>query len=141
MSVPEGERSHGDKLEVLVKARELATYTLHICTNENTFPPQYQGAITGRIEDAAISIFMDCWTANNVLVREDPEKWLYRKRLQERAANNCNNLLALIQIAQSVFHLKFKRVKYWGSMVLDVRNLIRGWKTSDCKRYDHLLKK
>ena len=140
MSVPEGERSHGDKLEVLVKARELATYTLHICTNENTFPPQYQGAITGRIEETAISIFMDCWTANNVLVKEDPEKWLYRKRLQEHAANDCNNLLALIQIAQSVFHLKFKRVKFWGAKVLDVRNLIRAWKAADCKRYDPILK-
>lgn len=140
MSVPEGERTKS-KLEVLVKSRELASYTLHICTNVNTFPPQFQGAITSRIEETAISIFMDCWTANNVLVNEDPEKWLYRKRLQERAANNCNNLLALIQIAQEVFHLKFKRVKFWGAKVLDVRNLIRGWKTSDCKRYDHLLKK
>ena len=90
MSVPEGERSHGDKLEVLVKAREVATYTLHICTNKNTFPPQYQSAITGRIEETAISIFMDCWTANNVLVKEDPEKWLYQ--------NGCRNAPRIIVI-------------------------------------------
>jgi hypothetical protein len=140
MSVPEGERSHGSTLEVLVKARELASYTLHICTNENTFPPQFQAAITGKIEETAINIFVDCWTANNILIGKDPERWQYRKRLQERAANNCNNLLAIIQIAQAVFHLKLKRVKYWGSMIIDTRNLIRGWRESDCKRYDKLLK-
>jgi len=41
MSVPEGKRGEG-KFEVLVKARNLFTYTLQICCNTNVFDPKYQ---------------------------------------------------------------------------------------------------
>ena len=58
-----------------------------------------------------------------------------RRHLQERAARNCNNLLALMQLAQKLFHLKLKRIKYWGEKTIAARNLIRAWKESDYKRY------
>lgn len=137
MSVPEGQRGES-KLEVLVKARELASYTLHVCCNENVFLPQYQTAITGKIQATAINIFIYCWTANNIIVGRDPCRWAERKRLQERAANNCNNLIALIQLAQEVFHLKLKRIRFWSVKTINARNLIRAWKDADCKRYDPL---
>ena len=68
------------------------------------------------------------------------EKWKERKRLQEEAARDCNNLLALMQIAKTLFHLETRRVKHWGKKTIEVRNRIRDWKDGDSRRYNKLLK-
>lgn len=138
MSVPEGLRGTG-RLEVIEKALDLADYTITITANPKIFLPEYQKALTDDINRIALAIYIDAWTANNILVR-NAEDFAERKRLQERAARNCNNLLALMQLAQKVFHLKLKRIQFWGEKTLNVRNLLRAWKESDYKRYSSLLK-
>ena len=139
MSVPEGLRGTG-RLEVIEKALDLADYTITITANPKIFLPEYQKALTDDINRIALAIYIDAWTANNILVR-NAENFAERKRLQERAARNCNNLLALMQLAQKVFHLKLKRIQFWGEKTLNVRNLLRAWKESDYKRYAEALKK
>lgn len=136
MSVPEGERSQS-KLTVIILARSLATYTIQITKNQNVFLPEYNNGITNDIISCAKSIYMDCWTANNIYVKTK-EDWEERDRLQKQSALNCNNLLALMQLAQEVFHLKKKRIKYWGEKTITVRNKIRSWNESDSKRYGNL---
>ena len=100
MAVPEGLRGTG-KLEVFEKALNLATYTITITANNKVFLPEYQGSLTDKINGVALAIYMDAWTANNILVR-NAEDFAERRRLQEKAARNCNNLLALMQMAQKV---------------------------------------
>lgn len=136
MSVPETERGKG-KFDVLIKANDLATYTIRITKNPKVFLPEYQTALTDDIIRAAKNVFINAWTANNIRVVERDD-WAERKRLQEQAAQECNNLLALIQIAKPVYHLKAKRVKYWGQKIIDTRNAIRDWKAGDNKRYGKL---
>lgn len=133
MSVPEGKRGT-NKFEVLLKARDLCVYTTQICTNTNVFLPQYQNALTNKIIQSATDIFVKCWTANNIRVVTEEDK-LNRRRLQDEAHLECNNLLALMQIAQGLFHLPTKRIKYWGGKTLDVRVLISKWIEADSKRY------
>lgn len=134
MSVPEGKRGES-KFAVLVKAQQLCIYTIKICNNKKVFLQEYQSALTNDIIQTAKDIFIDCWTANNIMVRGNEERQKERRYLQERAARNCNNLLALMQIAQTLFHLKLKRIKYWGMNTIEVRNLIRAWIESDAKRF------
>lgn len=136
MSVPEGQRGTG-KLEVIVKSLELSDYTLKITANPKVFLPEYQKSITDDINRIALAIYVDVWTANNIMVKS-AEDLAERRRLQERAARNCNNLLALMQLAQKLFHLKLKRIKYWGEKTITARNFIRAWKESDYKRYAKL---
>lgn len=140
MSVPEGKRKPG-KLDALIKAKSLAAYTLQICSNEKNFPPQYRPIITDEITQLAKDIFTIAWMANNINVKDSPERWAKRKSLQSQAISKTESLLVLIQIAQETFHLSSKRTGHWGERVLEVRRLLRGWKNSDCNRYDHLLKK
>lgn len=141
MSVPEGQRGEG-RFTVLVKANMLAIYTIKICNNKNVFLEQYQSALTNDIIRTAKDIFIDCWTANNIMIRktdeDKEEKIKARRELQERAAIECNNLLALMQMAQTLFHLKTKRIKYWGGKTIEVRGLIRSWIESDTKRYSQM---
>ena len=113
---------------------------MRITKNPKVFMPEYQTALTNDIINTAKEIFIKCWTANNIKVGDDAENYITRKRLQEEAARECNNLLALIQMAKPLFHLAGKRVKYWGKKTIEVRNEIRDWKAGDSKRYGHLLK-
>ena len=98
MSVPEGLRGTG-RLEVIEKALDLDDYTITITANSKIFLPEYQKSLTDDINRIALAIYVDAWTANNIKVTNE-ESYMERRRLQERAARNCNNLLALMQLAQ-----------------------------------------
>lgn len=82
--------------------------------------------------------YICAWTANNVRVDDSAEKWQRRNKLQEETALQCNNLLALLSLAHSLFHLKSKRVAYWAKMTIETRGLIRKWHEADVKRYGKL---
>lgn len=133
MSVPENKRTQG-KLEVSVKSRDLAAYTLQITKNKKIFTEEYQDAITDRIIATALDIHCLVWSANNIVVNT-PDDAKERLALQAKAIVQCNILLSLIDIAKPLFHLATKRVMYWGGKVIEARNLIRAWRDSDRKRY------
>lgn len=134
MGVPVNQRKE-NQLEVIVKTRELAMHTLRITQNPEKFPPEYWVSLTSDLVSAAKSIYVDCWTANNirVLSKAHLEK---RADLQTRAIINCNNLLALMELAHKLFHFETKKLKYWGKLTTECRTLIRAWRESDRKRYD-----
>lgn len=133
MSVPEGLRGTG-KLKVVEDARYLSKYTITITANEKVFLPEYQRSLTDDINRIALAIFVEAFSANNITVKS-AEDYAERRRLQESAYRNCTKLLALIHLAWTVFHLKLKRVKYWGGLAVNVKNLLKAWKESDYKRY------
>ena len=132
MSVPEGKRSQSH-LQIFVNARELSVYTIKICSNEKIFLPQYK-VLTNKIIDASIDIFINCWTANNIKV-VDNESYSERHGLQKTAYQECENMLTFIQIAGRLFHLDSRRVKHWGSMTKELKNMISKWGSSDNERY------
>lgn len=140
MSVVEGERNVPDTpqnrgLYACDCARLLAIHTIKICNNKNIFLPEYQNAMTDKIISVATNIFVNAWGANNIKVDNDPERWRNRHRSQELSVNECNQLLGLIQIAKTLFHLKSKKVKYWGELTIKTRNYLQKWKESDVKRF------
>lgn len=142
MSVPEGKRGKR-KMEVFTKANELANYTIKICCNKKVFLPEYQNSMTDDIIRTAKDIFIKAWSANGIRVTDsqgkvNQEKYAERRKLQETSIRNCNDLLALMQMAQRLFHLKTKRIKYWGKMTIEVRELLKKWKDADTKRYGPL---
>ena len=138
-TIPARKRNTGEKKwNLLICTNELTCYTIKICTNQKIFLPQYQGAITNSIIYAATMIFISCWDANQIRVAKEtpPEERLERKRLQDQAVRYCNRLLALMQIAKRLFHLKAKRIEYWGRNTINVREGIKRWQESDKERYN-----
>lgn len=136
MSVPESQRGKG-KFDVIINALYLAQYTITITKNKNIFLPEYQSALTDDLIRSAKDIYINVWKANNIRVTSQ-EDWKERKRLQELSILECNSLLAMIQLAKKVFHLKSKRIKYWGELTIKARDGIRAWKESDAKRYKNM---
>lgn len=136
MSVPESQRGKG-KFDVIINALYLAQYTITITKNKNIFLPEYQSALTDDLIRSAKDIYINAWKANNIRVTSQ-EDWEERKHLQELSVLECNSLLATIQLAKKVFHLKSKRIKYWGELTIKARDGIRAWKESDTKRYKNI---
>lgn len=136
MSVPESQRGKG-KFDVIINALYLAQYTITITKNKNIFLPEYQSALTDDLIRSAKDIYINAWKANNIRVTSQ-EDWKERKHLQELSILECNSLLATIQLAKKVFHLKSKRIKHWGELTIKARDGIRAWKESDTKRYKNI---
>lgn len=132
MSVPVPKRGEGE-LAVNTKCRELAVYTLRITENEKWFP-KTQRAYIAQLQDCVIEIAALCWEANNIKVNGDAERYLRRVSMQDRAAEKCNRLCMLIEIAKPLFHLESKRVRYWIKLTTDVRSMIRSWHDKDVLR-------
>ena len=97
-----------NKFEVLVKARELAVYTIQITHNKNVFSDY--DTVVNDLQKLGKDIFIGLWYANNCDLRTEPE---LRLQYQKKAIRDCYALLATIQLAQPLYHLKLKRVEYW----------------------------
>lgn len=138
MSVPVGEREDG-KFTLPVKAEYLARYTLEITKNENVFLPEYRERVTDLIVTHAMEAYLEIRDANDITVRVgtryQERDWIERREHQKKAVMHCRRLLWLIDMAHRVFHLSSKRVKYWSTMVINVRNRAQSWMNSDEERY------
>lgn len=137
MSVPESKRGEG-KFSVLTKTEDLMKYTLHITQNSNRFDQQYRDVVLDRIDGLVIDIFEKCWRANNIKVGDSLKKWEIRRDLEDEALLDCDDLLAVLQVARALCHVESKRMKYWTEKIRDVKTTIKKWHDSDCKRYSCL---
>lgn len=140
MAVNVGQRNVKDtpanrQLEACEKAMELALHTIKICKNKNIFTVDYQEALTNDIIKCSKDIYVYAWNGNNVFVTADNGRWKERSKLQVAAISKCNELLALINIARRLFHLKGSKVKYWSQLTIETRGLIRKWHEANAKQY------
>lgn len=133
MSQVEGLRRK-NPFDVIVKARNLATYTIKICDNEKIFLPEHRDT-TRLIRETATEIYLLLSQANVISIRANDthrdEHLAKRRELKERAISNCEKLRALIELAHSLYHLKSTRVKYWSALVHDESDLIRAWMVNE----------
>lgn len=126
------------QLNACWKARGLALHTIKICNNKNIFLPEYHSALTDDLIRTAKDIYIDVWTANNIRVDKKKKNWEYRSNLQKKAILNCNNMLAMIGLARSLFHLRGKKASYWSKLAIETRNYIKKWHESDQDRYKNI---
>jgi len=134
MSVPKSQRNES-KLTCIVKAEELAVYTMQIVCNERNFPKRYRWCVTNEIVSETRSILRKLVLANSVRV-EDVSGHNTRKRLQSEALAHCFALLTEINLAYKIFHLASDRVEFWTGLVINIQRLIRTWQASDDKRFE-----
>ena len=131
MSVVKSQRQEG-KLAVITKAGELATYSIHICSNEKNFPKRYRWCITSKIVESAINISNYTNMANSVYVKDEND-YLLRKEYQTKALAETYALLNMIDIAYRTFGIDSDRIEYWTRLVSDTQNLIRNWRKKELR--------
>ena len=121
------------KFDTLTKALRLASYTTDITDNKKVFTPDHEKT-TEKIVNLAWNIYHRARIANDIRV-ENADDLMERRKLQNQAIAECDQLLTAIQIAKRVFHLRLKRVKFWGEMVEEVKSRLRKWRESDADRF------
>ena len=131
MSVPKARRGQG-KLEVLTKAIELADYTRPICKAEKIFPKRDRWNLTQRIVNEALEIAMHIRKGNSIRV-ETEEDFQERRRHQQQAAESCEWLLTMVDMAlrDPDIGVDGRRAEHWTGLVLEVERLIAGWRKAD----------
>ena len=134
MSVVKSKQNEG-KLVVITKARELAEYTLRICSNEKTFPKRFRWCLTSKIVDSAMNINNGVNMANSVFVRDEAD-YILRKRYQTQALAETYALLSMVDIAYRTYSLETARVEYWTRLIYDVQNLVRNWRKVEIEKHD-----
>jgi hypothetical protein len=142
MAVPVGQRNVPDtpqnrQLDAGYHAMLLATNTLHICSNQNIFKPEYNTVIINDLIETAKNIYIETILANDVIVRSR-EDWETRERKQLFAIDQCRRMIALTNLARHVFHLRGRKVFNWQEKILTTKALITSWHQSDVKRYSYL---
>ena len=141
MSVVESKREEG-KLRAATKAKELAVYTIRICSNEKNFPKffknfikfskKYRWCLTNEIVRAALQINCCIEKANSVRYKNATEGELeIRRKYQTIAIAETYSLANLISIAKILYGLNGDKVEHWTRLVKSVRTLARSWKNSE----------
>jgi len=134
MSVVKSKQSVG-KLVVITKSRDLAEYTLRICSNEKSFPKRYRWCLTSKIVESAMNINNYVNMANSVFVKDDND-YILRKSYQTRALAESYALLSMIDIAYKTYGLETKRIEYWTGLINEVQNLLRAWRKAEWENHD-----
>ena len=134
MSVVKSKRGESE-LDVMTKSRELAVYTIKICTNEKNFPKRYRWCVTNEIVKSVKIIHSKIRKANEVFVKDEAD-YLLRKDFQNEVLSEIGSLLGDMDIAFELFGVEDKRMYHWIGLVIDVQILVRNWKKSDDKRFN-----
>lgn len=109
-------------LYALDKARDLTAHTLKICSNKNIFSEEYS-YLTQKLVDTSLDIYLMARRANNIKVTNLTER-NHRRFQQDVAISESDELLALIDLAKRVFHLKSNKVNFWIAMVEETKMLL-----------------
>lgn len=123
MTVPLGQRSE-NKLQVIVNARELCRHTLACTANARVFLPEYKESLTNLIDTDARNIYLYCWRANKINIQKNGTR---RLELQKEALWLCEELLALLMLAQQLMKFRAKKLEYFVKLIDKEEKLIKGW--------------
>ena len=94
-----------------------------------------QDSLTRRVREQAYQIFILSHMANEINVNREPERTEERLRKQTQAIALCEEMLATIMVCRHRFHLSYRKIKYWGGMVIKVRDSLKAWHSSDKSRF------
>lgn len=133
MSVISSKRTKS-KLEVVTKAIALASYTIHICSNEKNFPKRYRWCLTGKIVEHTVDICNYTNKANSVYVTSERD-FQTRRQYQNMALAASYALLTMMDIAYNTFSIDDDRIEHWVGLVIEVQELLRSWRKSDSDKY------
>ena len=122
-----------NKFETGDAALKLSVHTINITSNPKIFKPVYSNVINRLTSDTAL-IYHKLRVANDIWAK-DEKSAKERIRLHDEALDLCLRVTSTIMIAQGLFHLRFKKVSYWNSLVERTQILIKKWQESDIKGY------
>lgn len=118
------------EMQVIIKAKELASYTLQVTSNNNNFPKKFRFTLVDRMQRKSFDIYENLLEANRTRV----ENKYTRYDLQTKAIVSCEELLFYIEMSMMQNIITSKRAEYWSSLVSDVKHMTLAWRKRDKDR-------
>lgn len=134
MSVQVGKRTQGD-LTVIVKAKEMAIYTIRITNNEKNFPRRYRLSVVNKMQDKAFEI-VTCLIEANEIYPRTKEELQVRRMKQRQAMAYCRSLMTMIDISKELFAIESDKVAFWARGIFEVRTLAAAWLKKDQEKFN-----
>lgn len=118
------------EMQVIIKAKELASYTLKVTSNNNNFPKKFRFTLADRMQRKSFDIYESLLEANRTRV----ENKYTRYDLQTQAVVSCEELLFYIEMSMMQNIITPKRAEYWSGLVSDVKHMTLAWRKRDKDR-------
>lgn len=118
------------EMQVIIKAKELASYTLKVTSNNNNFPKKFRFTLVDRMQRKSFDIYESLLEANRTRV----ENKYTRYDLQTQAIVSCEELLFYIEMSMMQNIITTKRAEYWSGLVSDVKHMTLAWRKRDKDR-------
>jgi len=133
MSVPKSQRAEG-KLDVAMKALELESYSIDMCSSEKRIPKKARPYVAYPLVDCARNIVTNIYRANDVYVWDEQS---HRQRIayQEAALAEVAALIHLIDLARKKYSFKGNSIVHWIGLVIETRDKLRNWRNADKRKY------
>lgn len=117
---------------ILVKAGELADYTIKITDNNKRFPKKYRFTFVNRMQNLSLDIY-ELINIANELNTNDRIDLSQRLRLQNQAITKCKTFLFLINLCykNEKIALNERQAIAWAKYVVNVKNMTIKWHNQD----------
>lgn len=135
MSVPVGKRGKS-KFEPLMKSQKVAKHILIITANEKIFNLSHKALIED-INHCAENIYIKAYMANNIYAKSI-ESYEQRIKLETEAIIDCKSLLAFMDLAWQIFHLKSNKVEYVAKITNEAEKSLQAWRKSDKEKLKNI---
>lgn len=100
-------------------------------SSKQGFPKSALHTYIKTIRETAVSIVQNIHAANDCSFQTEYER---RLDLIHAALNDCNLLLKLVEISQSLGYINMKRMGHWTRLITDVKYMTLAWKKKDTER-------
>lgn len=124
------DKSIEKEMQVIIKAKELASYTLKVTSNNNNFPKKFRFTLVDRMQRKSFDIYESLLEANRTRV----ENKYTRYDLQTKAIVSCEEFLFYIEMSMMQNIITSKRAEYWSGLVSDVKHMTLAWRKRDKDR-------
>lgn len=95
------------------------------------FPKSALHTYINATRNAAVSIVKNIHAANDCSFQTEYDR---RLDLVHAALNDCNLLLKLVEISQSLGYISIRRMGHWTKFITDVKYMTLAWKKKDTER-------
>ena len=100
-------------------------------SSKQGFPKSALHTYIKTTREAAVSVVKNIHAANDCSFQTEYDR---RLDLIHAALNDCNLLLKLVEISNSLGYISVKRMGHWTKLIMDVKYMTLAWKKKDTER-------
>lgn len=124
------DKPNDKEMLVIIKAKELASYTLKITSNSKNFPKKFRFTLVDKMLTKSFNIYESLLEANRTRI----ENKVLRGDLQTKAITYCEELQFYIELSLNNNIITPQRAEYWSSLVTDIKRMTIAWRKRDKER-------